>query len=113
MPRAGVDPVNIHLDTASGAKASRPKLDLVLTLLREGDTLKVTRLDRLSRSAHTPAPAPGRRRGPPLRPGDPFGNHPCSSCIRATRPAKSPGRSLRRDLATMRHDQHGTQRVRK
>ncbi|MGN9846354.1 recombinase family protein [Nonomuraea sp. H19] len=33
-----------------GAKASRPCLDLVLKLLREGDTLKVTRLDRLSRS---------------------------------------------------------------
>ena len=48
--RAGVDRTSIHLDTASGAKASRPKLDLVLQLLREGDTLKVTRLDRLSRS---------------------------------------------------------------
>jgi hypothetical protein len=48
--RAGVDGASIHLDTASGAKASRPKLDLVLQLLREGDTLKVTRLDRLSRS---------------------------------------------------------------
>jgi DNA invertase Pin-like site-specific DNA recombinase len=48
--RAGVLRENIHLDKASGAKASRPKLDLVLQLLREGDTLKVTRLDRLSRS---------------------------------------------------------------
>ncbi|MFE0654093.1 recombinase family protein [Streptomyces sp. NPDC059534] len=48
--RVGVDRGNIHIDTASGAKASRPKLDLVLQLLREGDTLKVTRLDRLSRS---------------------------------------------------------------
>jgi len=48
--RAGVDGASIHLDTASGAKASRPKLDLVLQLLREGDTLKVSRLDRLSRS---------------------------------------------------------------
>ena len=48
--RAGVDRTNIHLDTASRAKASRPKLDLVLQLLREGDRLKVTRLDRLSRS---------------------------------------------------------------
>ncbi|MFD5254761.1 recombinase family protein [Streptomyces bobili] len=35
---------------ASGAKASRPKLDLVVQSMREGDTLKVTRLDRLSRS---------------------------------------------------------------
>nr|WP_244943360.1 recombinase family protein [Streptomyces inhibens] len=48
--RAGVDRDNIHVDKASGAKASRPKLDLVLQLLCEGDTLKVTRLDRLSRS---------------------------------------------------------------
>ena len=48
--RAGVDRDNIHVDAASGAKASRPKLNLVLQLLREGDTLKVTRLDRLSRS---------------------------------------------------------------
>src|SRR6266498_4914262 len=47
--RAGVARDNIHVDKASGAKASRPKLDLVLQLLREGDTLKVTRLDRLSR----------------------------------------------------------------
>jgi DNA invertase Pin-like site-specific DNA recombinase len=46
----GVDRDNIHVDKASGAKASRPKLDLVMQLLREGDTLKVTRLDRLSRS---------------------------------------------------------------
>ncbi|MEV4177805.1 recombinase family protein [Nonomuraea sp. NPDC049709] len=48
--RAGVDRDAIHLDKVSGAKASRPSLDLVLKLLREGDTLKVTRLDRLSRS---------------------------------------------------------------
>ncbi|MFF8882124.1 recombinase family protein [Streptomyces flaveolus] len=48
--RAGVNEKNIHVETASGAKAPRPKLDLVLQLLREGDTLKDTRLDRLSRS---------------------------------------------------------------
>ncbi|MFD0480272.1 recombinase family protein [Nonomuraea thailandensis] len=48
--RAGVDRDDIHLDKASGAKSSRPSLDLVLKLLRHGDTLKVTRLDRLSRS---------------------------------------------------------------
>ncbi|QUW85327.1 recombinase family protein [Streptomyces mirabilis] len=46
----GVERGDIHVDTASGAKASRPKLDLVLQLLRPGDTLKITRLDRLSRS---------------------------------------------------------------
>ncbi|GAA1914328.1 recombinase family protein [Streptantibioticus ferralitis] len=48
--RHGVDRSDIHVDTASGAKASRPKLELVLQLLRPGDTLKITRLDRLSRS---------------------------------------------------------------
>ncbi|MGW6978853.1 recombinase family protein [Streptomyces sp. NPDC054932] len=48
--RNGVDRDDIHVDVASGAKASRPKLDLVMQLMREGDTLKVTRLDRLSRS---------------------------------------------------------------
>ncbi|MEU8952408.1 recombinase family protein [Streptomyces sp. NPDC048489] len=48
--RHGVGRSDIHVDTASGAKASRPKLELVLQLLRPGDTLKITRLDRLSRS---------------------------------------------------------------
>jgi hypothetical protein len=38
--RAGVDRGDIHLDKASGAKASRPSLDLVLKLLRAGDTLR-------------------------------------------------------------------------
>jgi DNA invertase Pin-like site-specific DNA recombinase len=51
LTRAGVAERDIHLDTASGAKASRPKLDLVLQFLREGDTLVITRLDRLSHSA--------------------------------------------------------------
>ncbi len=48
--RHQVDRDNIYLDRASGAKASRPQLDIVLRMLRPGDTLKVTRLDRLSRS---------------------------------------------------------------
>lgn len=48
--RAGVAREHIHVDTASGAKASRPELDLVLKVLREGDVLVLTRLDRLSRS---------------------------------------------------------------
>lgn len=48
--RHGVDRDNIHVDVASGAKASRPKLGLVMRLPCQGDTLKVTRLDRLSRS---------------------------------------------------------------
>ncbi|MGH3432099.1 MAG: recombinase family protein [Thermocrispum sp.] len=50
LSRAGVQREHIYFDTASGAKASRPKLGLVLTMLRAGDTLVVTRLDRLGRS---------------------------------------------------------------
>ena len=48
--RAGVARDDIHVDHASGAKASRPKLDLILQILRDGDVLVVTRLDRLGRS---------------------------------------------------------------
>lgn len=48
--REGVSEENIHTDYASGAKASRPEFDVILKRLRRGDTLKVTRLDRLSRS---------------------------------------------------------------
>jgi len=50
LARAGVTRNDILVDHASGAKASRPKLDLVLQLLRDGDVLVVTRLDRLGRS---------------------------------------------------------------
>ncbi len=50
LRRAGVAPENIHIDHASGAKATRPQLDLVLKLLRGGDVLVITRLDRLGRS---------------------------------------------------------------
>ncbi|MDJ0362220.1 recombinase family protein [Rhodococcus sp. H29-C3] len=50
LHRAGVAPEHVHVDHASGAKASRPELDLVLKLLRNGDQLAITRLDRLGRS---------------------------------------------------------------
>jgi DNA invertase Pin-like site-specific DNA recombinase len=50
LRRAGVAEENIYVDVASGAKASRPQFDLALKVLREGDTLIVTRLDRLGRS---------------------------------------------------------------
>jgi hypothetical protein len=48
--RAGVAAEDIHVDHASGAKASRPELDALLRMLRDGDTLKITRLDRPGRS---------------------------------------------------------------
>jgi DNA invertase Pin-like site-specific DNA recombinase len=48
--RAGVDEKNIHVDYASGARASRPEFDILLKRLREGDMLRATRLDRISRS---------------------------------------------------------------
>lgn len=50
LVRAGVGIDDVHVDHASGAKASRPQLDLVLRLLRAGDALVITRLDRLGRS---------------------------------------------------------------
>ena len=51
LQRAGVARENIHVDYASGAKASRPQWDMLYgKVLRRGDTLKVTRLDRLGRS---------------------------------------------------------------
>jgi DNA invertase Pin-like site-specific DNA recombinase len=50
LRHAGVAEKDIYIDHASGAKASRPQLDNVLRMLREGDTLKITRLDRLGRS---------------------------------------------------------------
>lgn len=50
LARAGVEPANVYLDKISGSKSSRPNLDLVLKMLRAGDTLVITRLDRLGRS---------------------------------------------------------------
>lgn len=46
---AGVD--QIFLDTFTGTKANRPELDRLRSQLRAGDTLVITRLDRLGRSA--------------------------------------------------------------
>ncbi len=50
LRRAGVAEDAIYVDHTSGAKASRPQLDILLRRLRSGDTLKITRLDRLGRS---------------------------------------------------------------
>jgi hypothetical protein len=44
LQRADVAREDIYVDHASGAKASRPELDNVLRLPRDGDTLKITRL---------------------------------------------------------------------
>jgi DNA invertase Pin-like site-specific DNA recombinase len=41
---------NIFKETTSGTSATRPKLKACLDYLREGDTLVVTRLDRLAHS---------------------------------------------------------------
>jgi DNA invertase Pin-like site-specific DNA recombinase len=41
----------VFLEKITGTKASRPQLDLVKQMLRGGDTLVVTRMDRLGRSA--------------------------------------------------------------
>lgn len=40
------------VEVQSGAKRTRPELDKLLGMLREGDTILVVKLDRLSRSLH-------------------------------------------------------------
>jgi len=47
---AGCDPGHIYIDKVSGKLARRPELDKALLVLREGDQLAVTKLDRLGRS---------------------------------------------------------------
>ena len=46
----GCDPQQFFSDTISGSKWERPGLKKVLSYMRPGDTLVVTRLDRLGRS---------------------------------------------------------------
>lgn len=46
----GVAPENVFVDKSSGAKASRPALDDMLSRLRRGDTVVVSSFDRLARS---------------------------------------------------------------
>jgi DNA invertase Pin-like site-specific DNA recombinase len=48
LKRAGVD--ELFVDTFTGTKTSRPELDKLKAKLRAGDTLVITRLDRLGRS---------------------------------------------------------------
>lgn len=47
----GVDPDLIFAEQRSGANTDRPKLKECLRTLRKGDTLIVTKLDRIARSA--------------------------------------------------------------
>lgn len=48
--KAGVDPNFLFKEHASGTKAQRPQLGIMLKTLRQGDTLVVYKLDRLGRS---------------------------------------------------------------
>ncbi|MGH3837197.1 MAG: recombinase family protein [Pseudonocardiaceae bacterium] len=50
LRRAGVAPDNVYIDIASEAKPSRPKLDVALKVVRGGNQLVITRLDRRGRS---------------------------------------------------------------
>ncbi len=47
---AGCDPKHVYGDRISGTKWSRSELGKALAYMREGDTLVVTRLDRLGRN---------------------------------------------------------------
>jgi DNA invertase Pin-like site-specific DNA recombinase len=47
--RAGAS--KIFVEKITGTKASRPELDLMRSMLRQGDTVLITRIDRLGRSA--------------------------------------------------------------
>ena len=57
----GVD--KIHVEKFTGTKASRPEWDTVRHALRRGDTLVVTKLDRLGRSLTSPRSSNGFRGG--------------------------------------------------
>jgi DNA invertase Pin-like site-specific DNA recombinase len=48
LTKAGAD--KVFIEKITGTKASRPELDRLRQQMREGDTLVVTRLDRLGRS---------------------------------------------------------------
>jgi len=48
LKAAGVD--QLFIDTFTGTKSSRPELDRMKEQLRSGDTIIITRLDRLGRS---------------------------------------------------------------
>lgn len=43
--------LEVYSDAFTGTKAHRPELDKLLEVMQSGDTLKVTKLDRIARSA--------------------------------------------------------------
>ena len=47
---AGVDEANLYIEKASTRLATRPRLEELRKLLRAGDTIVVTKIDRLARS---------------------------------------------------------------
>jgi DNA invertase Pin-like site-specific DNA recombinase len=51
IDRGGVQPENIYEDRISGAAESRPGLDALLSVVVEGDSIVVWKLDRLGRNA--------------------------------------------------------------
>lgn len=48
--KEGVSEKNIYSDVSSGAKSERHDLDIMMSRLREGDTIIVWKLDRIARS---------------------------------------------------------------
>lgn len=51
LTAAGIDPANIYEDRIPGGKWSRPGLDALLSIVKEGDEICVWKIDRLGRSA--------------------------------------------------------------
>lgn len=47
LVQAGVAEDDVHVEKANGYKSTWPERDLLLSRIRRGDTLKITRLDRL------------------------------------------------------------------
>ena len=52
LKKAGIEKDNIYFDKVSGMKEDREQLNICLKILRKGDILMVSKLDRLGRSLH-------------------------------------------------------------
>lgn len=50
LTAAGIDAKNLYIEKASTRLAQRPKLEELRKLLRDGDTIVITKIDRLARS---------------------------------------------------------------